>query len=135
MTIVDVCIVLLTIACLVLIIYIVRVLQTMRQSMEHINNLIIVLKPTLEKGGDESLKLLEQGNELMISINHHSNAFKPLTTSISNLGDALQEKTHGLKEANCLTEASQKSRKEHIETLIELLALSIITWQQIKKRS
>ncbi len=128
MTIVDICIVLCTIFFIVLVIYLIRTFLNIQKSLDLINNLIILLQPKLEKGGEETLTLLHRTNEILTLT---SNAFNPLLQSMSDLGSALQKKIHSLN-------SSEDNRKIHhrnqIDEVIELIAYGILFWQQIKKR-
>jgi uncharacterized protein YoxC len=136
MTIIEMCLFILTLVFVVLIIYIIQTLKTIQKTLTNLNNVINLTKPNIEKGGDEALRLLHHSNELIITANHHLNAFNPLFKSVSNMGEALQKATHSLTDEGIKASENnpKKLHREKLEELIQLVALGILFWQQIKKR-
>lgn len=126
----EICASLATLGFIVLVVYFVRTLIAVRQSLKIISAATLKLGTKIDPLTDQALDILQNTNKLTASVNDQIAAFDPLLNTISDLGCALHKTTHSLNE-----ESQQKKNPKHnqVEDWMEIAALGVILWQQIKK--
>jgi uncharacterized protein YoxC len=134
----EICAIAVAIGFIVLIIYLVQTLLVFQKTLKQINRITANVETTLDPISSETIKILQNSNDLAESVQHKLDAFSPLLKSISDLGCTIQRMTSVSNESPHsgmpLQEKKEKLKKEKLDGLIELLALGILLWQQVKKR-
>lgn len=121
----EISVLILSIAFVVLVIYLVFSLIALRQTLKNLNQTITEYRVKLGP-------LTESSNELMENVLHKARSLDTLFNSISNVGCYLEDKTTVLKDIH---ERKFKKMQSHSQTAdwIELAALGVLLWQKYRK--
>ncbi len=120
----EICTVVGTLAFIVLVIYIVITLRAL-------NRLILHIDTRLDPLSSETIKILQNTQQMTAFVQKQMDSFDPLLKSIASVGQTFQRTTQAFNEE---TERVNLSRKDKVAEICELVAISILVWQQIKKR-
>ncbi len=133
----EICASLATVIFALLVFYIIQTLKQLQKSIEHINKAVQSIEPKIEKGSGEVFRFIHSSNDLVKTANDHMKAFNPLCKSLSNIGHILQRTSnlfHTSEHTNESSDNKKRLQKEKLDSVIELVAMSILFWQHIKKR-
>ncbi len=124
MMIYEICAAAATLAFIILVVYLVLTLRTLRSSL-------IKIDAKLDPVGSEVIGLLDTAHAISETVQEHLSSFNPLFQSISNLGSKVEEMTENLSSR---AEEKKSSKGNKLDGIVELAALSILLWQQMKKK-
>jgi hypothetical protein len=140
-------------AFVILVIYLVAMIQTMRGVLTQLSQTIIHLRPNLDEMNTELNKVIKHGNAISVDLQKKMEALNGIFESIECLGNLFKHKTESLTEgylhshkieplhASSIDPLSRiKIEKPHeneihqVADFLELVGLSIRLWQKLKKR-
>jgi uncharacterized protein YoxC len=129
----EVCAVIATLAFIVIAYFLVITLKSLVESLNKLNSKI-------EPITNETLRLLENSNEMVESVQDKLSDLDPLVGSIANVGSALQNATSSLNEEEDEERPHKFFRTEKKKNwqnvagdLIKLISLGVVAWQKLKK--
>jgi uncharacterized protein YoxC len=117
----EICIVIATIVFVILVVYIICTLVTVQRSLNRLTDLAVRMESRVDP-------ILQNTEKLSDSVNTKLEAFDPLFETVNDLSCALRKTTRSYCEKKNMTWQST------ITEVIELAAVGIILWQQMKKR-
>lgn len=121
----DIFLGIITIAVVVLVIYLVKTLITLQKTLKEIHTKV---GPITE----ESLKLLKHSNSLAENIVFKSKSLDPFFYSLSDVGTFVEGMTTSLRKRSIKLFEEEKSSKKKANW-IELAALGVLLWHKLKK--
>jgi uncharacterized protein YoxC len=137
----EICTIIALIAFIVFLFFLIRLIDSVRRTLKHVDQLLIHGKTQLEPLSHEVINLLSNSNKITEVVHHQIKTLNPLLQSIENVGDIAEETTRYHKEkihAKFIHDYQQNHDEselsEKIINLMELVALSVKTWQKIKRR-
>lgn len=131
--IIEISVLIASLAFVILVIYLVRSLRTLQKSLIQTHEMLSKVNDKIIPISEETLQLLQNGNGLADSIQEQMESFNPLLQTISDVGLFLHAKTEGCG-INRFKEKKIKW-KETAGDVLELAALVVNLWQELKKRS
>lgn len=131
----EICAALATLVFILIGIYLIRTLVSLKKSLDHLNEISSKLDHKIDPIGLETIKLLKKSNDITETVHEQLEAFNPICQSVYHVGNALEEASASLSDSyhNDIHE-KKKQRQSKLEDLIELAAAGISFWQQLKKR-
>lgn len=133
----EICAVLATLIFIVVGVYLVMVLKTLIKSLKRINSTLSKIDMEIEPLSNETIRLLENSNEIAESIQDKLTDLDPLMGSISNVGSALRNATSSFDKDEGQFKFFHTEKKTDWQSiagdLINLAAQGIAAWQKIKK--
>ena len=135
----EICAGIATFALVILVYFIAQSLQRLQVTLKRVNELTAHLQTQIDPVGIDALRLLRNANQITDSINVKLNAFDPLFNSIHQATSVLEEKTDSLTrdlhaEMHHHVDKNALRSKDTLSNVIELVAVSILIWQQMNKR-
>jgi uncharacterized protein YoxC len=135
----EICVVIATLVFIVIGIYLVMTLKTLIESLKHLNASLSKLENRIDPISTETIRLLENSNEIAESLQDKLSDLDPLMGSISNVGESLQSMTSSFSSSATpfkFFQTQTKKKREWQDTvgdLIELATLGVSAWQKFKK--
>ncbi len=134
--IIEICLTIIALAFVLLTIYLIITLVSVRKTLNKTNRVLSNLDLLLIAVNPETAKLLSNSNELLSDIVDKSEKLDPLFDSVSNLGKALEKNTRSC----CATSLCEEEREDEYgcrhrsEDWLELATAGLMLWQKIKRR-
>lgn len=128
----EICAVVATIVLAALAYYIIQNLRELQQTLKQVNDLVARAQTKIDPISLETIRLLKNSNSLTESVNDKLDSFDPLFNSINKATSVLEEKTNSLAH-NIHYEKNGSHPKDTVSNVIEIVAASILLWQQLKK--
>jgi uncharacterized protein YoxC len=134
----EICTIIATLIFVVIAVYLIMVLKALSESLKNLNISLTKIESQIEPISNETVRFLENSNEIAESIQDKLTDLDPLMDSISNVGAALQNATSSLPESDKPFKFFQSEKKKDWQgiagDLIKLTTLGVIAWQKIKKQ-
>ncbi len=133
----EICAVIATLVFIGIACYLIKVMKELIKSLKHINVSLSIIDTKIEPISNETIRLLENSNEIAESFQDKIAEFDPLLDSISNVGAALKDVTGSFKNQEkpfkFFHSGEKKNWQDIISDLIKLTSLGVIIWQKFKK--
>lgn len=132
----EICAIVATLILIVIAAYLVMVLRTLSESLKHLNSSLSKLNTQIDPISNETVRLLENANEIAESFQDKLANLDPLMGSISNVGSALQNATDSFSEERTgkFFRTEKKTDWQSITgDLIKLATVGVMLWQKLKK--
>lgn len=139
-TIIAISVAVIALSFLVLVVYIVKTLKTLRLSMLILNNTMNALKQKVDEIEGEGLKFLQHTNEVATDLQSKMKSLDALFHAISHVGEVLDNGSRSFKKSPAssffASEDKQEnhSNREKVVDILEWIVLGLSAWQNIKKR-
>lgn len=124
----EICAGIATLVFIILAIYIIQTLIAVQRSLNRLTDLAVKLDTKIDPIAQETFKTLQNTTDLTDSVKVKLDAFDPLFQGINDLGCAIKHA------ARPVQEEKKKQWQDTIAAVIELAAVGVMLWQQIKKR-
>ena len=130
----EICVIIATLALVVLVVYLICTLCAFKKTLIKLNGIMEKVDAQVEPMSRGAIGLLQNTALLTESVSEKLDAFDPLLQSISNVGYGLDEMTRSMGETPEYREEKDIRWKEGAKDLLELAALGLGLWKQIRNK-
>lgn len=135
----EICAVVATLVFIGIGIYLILALKALTSSLKMLNMNLSKVESKIEPLTNETVRLLENSNEIVESMQEKLTDLDPLMESITNVGTALKNVTSHFNQEESQFKFFHTEKKKDwqdiVGNLIKLATLGVVTWQKIKKGS
>lgn len=133
----EICAILAVVVFIVIAFFLVKTLKALQESLKLMNASLTKIETQIEPVSNQTVRLLENTNEIAESFQDKISNLDPLLESISNVGCALQKATSSFSNEEKTLKFFHLEKKsdwqEIASDFIQLATLGVVTWQKIKK--
>lgn len=132
----EICAAIATLVLIIIAFYLIKLLRALFESLNHLNTTLSQINTKIEPLSNETVRLLENSNEIAESVQDKLTDFDPLFESISNVGMAFQNLTGSLSSEKTLKFFRSEKKKDWQDIagdLIKLATWGVLAWQKLKK--
>jgi uncharacterized protein YoxC len=135
----EICAGAVTIVFVVLVVYLIQTLIALQLTLNKTDEILEKIQSNIDPLSVKVLKILSNSSDATETIKEQIEAFNPLSKSICNIGNSLQEATNAEStpetwHQKVITNEKNKEKQENFRTIIELVSLGLSLWNQFKKR-
>lgn len=130
----EICVSILTITFIILTIYIIKTLISIKHTVDQIGESLKKLDNKIEPVSEEAVVLLQNSNLITEQVRKQLSSFSHLTESVSHLGDFIDKGEHYFKSHARNIEENNLSWQEKTARIIDLAANCALAWQNYKRR-
>lgn len=137
----EIILIVLTIAGLVLLVFLIRLIIAATKTLVRLNRTLSTVQKQLDSIGHEPKQILHQVNAIAQDVHQKMQSIDPIFRAVSNLGEGLEDKTYHFKQnvaSNQLKKklvSSEPDQEDYLKAFTDLSILGIKLWNKFKKRS